>query len=798
MRLSLGGKGQIVLLMGAFAFLAGTVMHLPILNLCGYFLLATLVTAMVIAFLELRGVTLQAALGTRPEPDGQLGVWVRLGGDRKAGPFGLSATKGRRWGRDRLVMAPEPAGYLLGVALDSDHAPKRLRVRLRSFPLGMVSVSLVRSLDLPPLEPRPEEAAPAPVEGHVGQEPFGGLREHRPGEGIRDVHWVASARKGQLVVRLREPEAEPRQRPRHQEPPTPALPPERRLLLHVATCLASQFAILFTWSLGTLTWPVAIAASLLHGTGSVVSARRGGRPGWPLLLLLYAGVLGALLWFLFSLRRPAGTPPPMAPLLVSVIAVFAWDLRNRLYLRAQQLNAFLVLAVTPALSPGKDTPWMGAAFLGAALALLVASWADGRHEMGARAVTLRDLKDLPSAWLPIAVLSVLAVLVQPLLPPMPLPPLPTFGYTPVANQVMRDGATRLPGEGGVVTLNARWPESSDPVIRVYDDEPRRLRTEVFSIYREGSWYRAARHGAAWPRGATADKVRLMLMVHGMRTLPLPESALGVEGPAVPHTLYAGQVLEMARPVWRGFDYLVRLPAERQFDEEPPTRVDASTLGLPSELGGLASRLSEGARSPRERMSRLSSALQHVAQYDLNAPQAPAGVDPTVFFLTSSHRGFCMHFASALALMGRELGVPTRLVAGYNPGKRKLRFTVVEEGDAHAWVEAYLDGHWEPFDPTPVGIMQRDRLAWPRLGGLGLVLVALVILAWVRRPRVARVTLEFQRALRRLARRGIPVREATSPREALELAKAVLEPAEQAALQTLVARYEAERFGARRS
>lgn len=798
MRLSLGGKGQIVLLMGAFAFLAGTILRLPILNLCGYFLLATLVTAAVIAFLELRGVRLQAAVGARPEVDGQLGVWVRVMCDRKAGPFGLSATTTRRWGRDRLVMAPEPAGYRLGVAADPSVAATHVRIRLRSFPLGLVSVGRVMHLELPSPEPRPEDRAPTPVEGHAGLEPFGGLREHRPGEGIRDVHWVASARKGQLVVRLREPEAEPRPRPRPQEPHPPLLPPERRLLLHVATCLASQFAILFTWSLGALTWPVALGASLLHGAGSVVSGKRAGRPEWPLLLLLYAGVLGSLLWFLFSLRRPAGTPPPMAPLLVAVIAVFAWDLRNRLYLKAQQLNAFLVLAVTPTLSPGKDTVWMGVTFLGAVIALLLASWADGRYEMGARTVGLRDLKDLPSAWRPIVVLSGLAVLIQPLLPPVALPPLPTFGYAPVASQSRREGAAHLPGQGGVVTLNARWPESTDPVIRVYDAEPRRLRTEVFSIYREGSWYRSERRMGEWPQASPASKVRLMLMVHGMQVLPLPESTLGVEGPAVRRTLYAGRVLEAERPVWKGFDYQASVPSERMADAVPPLRVEGSTLGLPPELGEMARRLAKGAPTPREQMMRLSSALQHEAQYDLNAPQAPAGVDPTVYFLQSSRRGFCMHFATALALMGRELGVPTRLVAGYNPGKRQLRYTLIEEGDAHAWVEAYLDGHWEPFDPTPVGIMARDRWAWPRLGGLVLVVLGLGVLAWVRRPRVSRVTGEFQRALRRLARRGLPIREATSPREVLELAKATLDPDEQESLRRLVARYEVERFGARRS
>lgn len=795
MHVSLGGKGLIVLAMGVLAFLVGTVARLPLLNLCGYFLLATLATATVIAFLELRGVRLQVAIGARPEPDGAVGVWVRLLCDRKAGPFGLSVSTARRWGSDRLVMAPEPAGYRIGLDLDPSEAPSHVRIRLRSFPLGLVSVGRVVRAELPASEPRPEDLAPAPVLGHVGLEPFGGLREHRPGEGIRDVHWTASARIGRLVVRLREPEQEPRPRPRPSEPSKPPQPPERRMLLHVATCAASQFAILFTWALGALSWHLALVATLVHVAGAVVSGRRSGRPDWPLLIALYAGVLGTLVWFLMSLRR--GVAPPMAILLVGIIAVFAWDMRNRQYLRAQQLNAFLVLAVTPVLNPGKDTPFIGAAFLGATLALLLASWADGRHEMGARAVTVRDLKDLPSAWLPIGVLSALALLVHPFLPPLPLPPLPTFGYAPVANQMTREGASRLPGEGGIVSLNARWPDSDDPVLRLYEGDPMRLRTEVFGIYRDGAWYRAERGEAAWPRAKSDTTVRLMLMVRGIKTLPLPESALGVQGPAVRRTLYSGQVLEAERAVWRGFTYRVWLPDETVYDQAVPTRVEASTLGLPAELGPLARRFSQGAKTPRETMERLSQALQREAQYDLNAPQAPTGVDPTVHFLTASRRGFCMHFATALALMGRELGVPTRLVAGYNPGKRQLRYTLVEAGDAHAWVEAYVDGRWEPFDPTPVGVMARDRWAWPRMWGLVALAIGLAVLVWWRRPRVPRVTVEFRRALRRLERRGVAVSETTSPREVLERAREKLEPGELESLRELIGRYEGERFGADR-
>lgn len=793
MHLSLGGKGQIVLLLGVFSFMVGAGLRLPLLNLCGYFLIATLVTATIIAFLELRGIRLQVAVGSHLEPDGALGLWVRLLCDRKAGPFGLSATASGKFGRDRLVMAPEPAGYRL--SFTPDPAARSLRLRLRSFPLGLVSVGLVTALELPLSGPRPDEVVPAEVAGRLGLEPFGGLRAHRPGEGIRDVHWIASARRGSLVVRIREPDPEPQPRRRRGEPFSAPQEPEGRRLLHVATCLASQFAIFFTLALGVLSWPMALGASVVHGAGSVSSARRSGRPDWSLLLLLYAGVLGSLAWFLISLRRPLGTPPPMAPLLVAIIAVFAWDLRNRKYLRAQQLNAFLVLAVAPALAPGRDTPLVGLAFLGAFLALLAASWADGRHEMGARSVTLRDLKDLPSAWLPIGVLSLLAILVHPFLPPLPLPSLPTFGYTPIASQMRREGATKLPGEGGVVDLNARWPQASDPVLRVYG-RPMRLRTEVFSIYREGAWYRADRQEAAWPQVPADSRVRLMLMVPGIRTLPLPESALAVEGPVVRRTLYDGQVLEAERQLWRGFWYMVDLPAERQLDGVLPRRVEQSSLGLPSELGPLARRLAHGARTPRETIERLTNALQREAQYDLNVPPAPAGLDPTLYFLETSRRGFCMHFATALALLGRELGVPTRLVAGYNPGKRQLRYTLVEAGDAHAWVEAYVDGHWEAFDPTPAGVLARDRTAWPRLGGLGLLAVALAGFAWIRRPRVPRVTREFQCALKRLGRRGLVVTDATSPREVLGQAREKLEPKEYETLCQLVGRYEAERFGSR--
>ncbi len=68
-----------------------------------------------------------------------------------------------------------------------------------------------------------------------------------------------------------------------------------------------------------------------------------------------------------------------------------------------------------------------------------------------------------------------------------------------------------------------------------------------------------------------------------------------------------------------------------------------------------------------------------------------------------HRvGHCEYFASGMALLARSLGIPSRVVSGfrvreYNPVGG---FHVVRARDAHAWVEAWVDGRWVTYDPTP--------------------------------------------------------------------------------------------------
>ena len=89
-------------------------------------------------------------------------------------------------------------------------------------------------------------------------------------------------------------------------------------------------------------------------------------------------------------------------------------------------------------------------------------------------------------------------------------------------------------------------------------------------------------------------------------------------------------------------------------------------------------------------------------YDQN-PTARGNLPPLVEFVTRTHRGYCQHFAGAMALMLRYLGIPARVGAGFTSGsydRDKGRWKVTDH-DAHTWVEVWFRGHgWLPFDPTP--------------------------------------------------------------------------------------------------
>jgi transglutaminase-like putative cysteine protease len=89
------------------------------------------------------------------------------------------------------------------------------------------------------------------------------------------------------------------------------------------------------------------------------------------------------------------------------------------------------------------------------------------------------------------------------------------------------------------------------------------------------------------------------------------------------------------------------------------------------------------------------------------PGLTPGLPPLVGFVTETHTGYCQHFAGAMALMLRMLGIPARVGAGFLSGKLENGRWIVTDHDAHTWVEVWFRGWgWLPFDPTP----SRGRLS----------------------------------------------------------------------------------------
>ena len=102
-------------------------------------------------------------------------------------------------------------------------------------------------------------------------------------------------------------------------------------------------------------------------------------------------------------------------------------------------------------------------------------------------------------------------------------------------------------------------------------------------------------------------------------------------------------------------------------------------------------------------------------YTLELPSA-IQPDPLSNFLFERKKGHCEYFASAMAIMLRTQGIPSRVVNGFRTGEFNDVSSqyVVRASNAHSWVEAFFPGRgWVSFDPTPAGSGEMHT-GWSRL------------------------------------------------------------------------------------
>ena len=93
---------------------------------------------------------------------------------------------------------------------------------------------------------------------------------------------------------------------------------------------------------------------------------------------------------------------------------------------------------------------------------------------------------------------------------------------------------------------------------------------------------------------------------------------------------------------------------------------------------------------------------HDEEYYYTLEPPALGVNSVDEFLFETRQGFCEHYASAFSVLMRSVGIPARIVLGYQGGEINPLggHLIVRQSDAHAWVEVWLDGlGWYRVDPT---------------------------------------------------------------------------------------------------
>ncbi|MBX3229718.1 MAG: DUF3488 domain-containing protein [Labilithrix sp.] len=180
---------------------------------------------------------------------------------------------------------------------------------------------------------------------------------------------------------------------------------------------------------------------------------------------------------------------------------------------------------------------------------------------------------------------------------------------------------------------------------------------------------------------------------------------------------------------RGIRYDAYIATDREpIIENLPLSERPRYLRLPADtperIGQLAHEWADAQPTAYLKAKAIEEHLKHDFKYQLGSPSG-GKPQPVDHFLFESKRGHCEFFSTAMAIMLREVGIPSRNVTGFVGGtyNRFGQYYAVRQGDAHSWVEAYLDEPvhgWVTFDPTPTSgaqPLQETSGAWVYLRDL---------------------------------------------------------------------------------
>lgn len=141
-----------------------------------------------------------------------------------------------------------------------------------------------------------------------------------------------------------------------------------------------------------------------------------------------------------------------------------------------------------------------------------------------------------------------------------------------------------------------------------------------------------------------------------------------------------------------------------YENEPSFIYITVPSNISKKIEMLTKEITFQASNKREIIDRI---LKFLSNYEYSLRDLPTGENSIEDFLFKQKRGNCEYFATAMALMLRIKGIPSRVVGGFKGGTYNSfgGYYIVRASDAHLWVEAWIDGEWLRFDPS--GKISRD-------------------------------------------------------------------------------------------
>lgn len=299
------------------------------------------------------------------------------------------------------------------------------------------------------------------------------------------------------------------------------------------------------------------------------------------------------------------------------------------------------------------------------------------------------------------------------------------------------GAVDLGGPGGIsafaedLTLDSigRIRNDRSVALRLVFEGPVpdeiRLKGSSYDLYRDQRWLRTkevrfVRARSGWlaldDRSPVQGEVAVFSRLAGAEMMPILTEAVAVESDSRWIGLAPGGDLRPVR--WRGAPLRYRSSYGRvpmTHAVEPPNPETLDQSGVTPAITSFAEQFLSGADSRLDQVRALERHLQEEFTYSLDLNLDPGR--PIEDFLLRRRAGHCEYFASALVLLLRSQGIPARIVSGFlgADGNPLEAFHVVRNANAHAWVEAWVEGRWRILDPTPAAA----RPAPDSSGGAGL-------------------------------------------------------------------------------